>query len=76
MAINPDDFDKPVKDYQFDKLIAVNELINSMSNAGGFTATKLAHARDLLKIQFNNLEESNYDSKKCLLKYLERHFLE
>ena len=66
MAINPDDFDKPVQDYQFDKLIAVNDLINSMSNAGGFTATKLSKARDLLKSQFNQLEKSNFDSKKCL----------
>ena len=66
MAINPDDFDEPVKDYIFRNTKSVNDLINSMSNAGGFTATKLARARDLLELQFNQLEKSSFNPQKCL----------
>ena len=66
MAIDPNSFDEPVKDYVFDKTSSVNDLIEAMSNAGGFTATKLARAKDLLELQFEKLEQSNYDPKKCL----------
>ena len=66
MAINPDDFNEPVEDYNFDKIKSVTSLFDSMSNAGGFTATKLARAKELLKLQFEQLEKENYDPKKCL----------
>jgi deoxyhypusine synthase len=52
MAVDPDDFDIPVVDYNFDcnneEGLSVHGLINQMAKAGGFTATKLATARDIL----------------------------
>ena len=49
MSIEREDFDVPVEDYQFDKVNSVSSLIDQMSRAGGFTATKLAHARDVIR---------------------------
>lgn len=49
-AYSRDDFTAPVEDYDFQKMSDVSSLIDQMSRAGGFTATKLAHARDILKI--------------------------
>ena len=66
MAINPEDFKEPVEDYNFNEIKSISELIKSMSNAGGFTATKLARAKELLELQFNKLEKSDFDPKKCL----------
>ena len=51
-----DDFNAPVEDYDFTKIDDVRSLIDQMSKAGGFTATKLAHARDILKV---SIEKSN-----------------
>ena len=47
-----EDFDHPVRDYDFSAMGDVSSLIDQMSEAGGFTATKLAFARDILEIQF------------------------
>ena len=44
-----DDFDTPVEDYDFGAVDNVGSLIDQMSKAGGFTATKLASARDILR---------------------------
>ncbi len=44
-----DDFDVPVEDYDFGSVDSVGSLIDQMSRAGGFTATKLAFARDILR---------------------------
>ena len=44
-----DDFDVPVEDYDFAKITDVGSLIDQMGRAGGFTATKLARARDILQ---------------------------
>ena len=44
-----DDFDVPVEDYDFSKITDVGSLIDQMGRAGGFTATKLARARDILQ---------------------------
>ena len=44
-----DDFDIPVEDYDFSQISDVPSLIDQMGRAGGFTATKLARARDILK---------------------------
>jgi deoxyhypusine synthase len=49
-AYSRDDFTAPVEDYNFQRMNDVSSLIDQMSKAGGFTATKLAHARDILKI--------------------------
>ena len=43
-----DDFTTPVEDYDFSTVDEVSSLIDQMGRAGGFTATKLAHARDVL----------------------------
>ena len=43
-----DDFELPVEDYDFSKVSDVGSLIDQMSRAGGFTASKLARARDIL----------------------------
>ena len=48
MAIDPNDFDVPVKDYAFSEVSDASTLIDQMAKAGGFTATKLATARDIL----------------------------
>ena len=48
MAIDPNDFDVPVKDYAFGEASDTSTLIDQMAKAGGFTATKLATARDIL----------------------------
>ena len=44
-----EDFDNPVKDYDFSTIKDITSLIDQMSEAGGFTATKLAFARDILR---------------------------
>ena len=44
-----EDFDHPVRDYDFSAMGDVSSLIDQMSEAGGFTATKLAFARDILR---------------------------
>ena len=49
---NPRDFKDPVLDYDFNKIQNTSDLIDQMSVAGGFTATKLAKARDMLSKMF------------------------
>jgi len=51
-----DDFDVPVKDYDFTKVNDVSSLIDQMKDAGGFTASKLARGRDILR---NSMSKSN-----------------
>ena len=50
-----DDFDVPVEDYDFGSVEDVGSLIDQMSRAGGFTATKLANARDILPVSYTHL---------------------
>lgn len=64
MAIDPESFDKPVKDYDFADLSDPKSLIDQMASAGGFTATKLAYARDLLKDMKLEIDEVDGDSSK------------
>ena len=52
MAIDPNDFDVPVKDYACSEVTNPSSLIDQMAKAGGFTATKLATARDILQLAF------------------------
>ena len=44
-----DDFDVPVEDYDFSSISDVRTLIDQMGRAGGFTASKLSRARDILR---------------------------
>ncbi|MEC8998207.1 MAG: deoxyhypusine synthase [Candidatus Thermoplasmatota archaeon] len=52
-----DDFDIPVEDYDFSAAGDVGALIDQMGRAGGFTATKLARARDILREAIDKVEE-------------------
>jgi len=52
-----DDFDVPVEDYDFESVDSVRSLIDQMSRAGGFTATKLASARDILRESMERVSE-------------------
>ena len=64
MAITPDDFDIPVSDYDFSAMSSPKSLIDQMSSAGGFTATKLAIARDILKDMKSKIDNVSGDSTK------------
>ena len=52
-----DDFDIPVEDYDFSAASDVGALIDQMGRAGGFTATKLARARDILREAIDKVEQ-------------------
>ena len=64
MALSPDDFDVPVRDYKFAEITSPSSLIDQMASAGGFTATKLATARTILKDMKAQLDAVNGDSGK------------
>ena len=63
LLVNQYDFDIPVKDYDFSRITDVSSLIDQMKESGGFTATKLAKARDLLK---NSIKVLNEREKEIL----------
>ena len=66
MALSPDDFDVPVEDYDFTTITSPKSLIDQMAKAGGFTATKLASARDILSAMKHEIDQVNGDpSKVC-----------
>jgi deoxyhypusine synthase len=54
-----DDFDVPVKDYDFKKINDVRSLIDQMKDAGGFTASKLAIGRDILRNSMSRLNDKS-----------------
>ena len=65
-----DDFTAPVEDYDFTATGDVRSLIDQMGRAGGFTATKLAHARDVLRDSIAMSDQEgvlNWLSFPCLL---------
>jgi|GEM_PF-148758 len=64
MAIDPESFDKPVVDYDFAAVDSPRTLIDQMSAAGGFTATKLAVARDILRGMKNEIDSVDGDVGK------------
>jgi len=64
MAIDPESFDTPVIDYDFSLIEDSHSLIDQMSNAGGFTATKLALARDIIAKMDNEIKSVGGDSSK------------
>ena len=64
MAIDPNDFDIPVKDYAFDEVTDSASLIDQMAQAGGFTATKLATARDILLQMRQEVDAVDGDSSQ------------
>jgi deoxyhypusine synthase len=66
MPIEPNQFDVPVKDYNFAEATSPRGLIDQMAQAGGFTATKLAMARDILRGMAEELVEANHDPSRVL----------
>ena len=64
MAIDPKDFDVPVKDYDFNEVTDATSLIDQMAQAGGFTATKLANARDILRSMRNEVDAVDGDASQ------------
>ena len=62
MPIEPDQFDVPVKDYVFTDASSPRSLLDQMATAGGFTATKLAMARDILRGMDEELRSEAYDA--------------
>ncbi len=64
MAIDPDEFDIPVQDYDFSKATQTTSLIDQMALAGGFTATKLATARDILLAMRKQSDAVDGDASK------------
>ena len=64
MAISPDDFEVPVEDYEFSTITTPKSLIDQMSSAGGFTATKLATARDILASMQKEIDAVDGDPAK------------
>jgi len=64
MAIDPESFDKPVVDYDFAAVDSPRTLIDQMSAAGGFTATKLAVARDILRGMKSEINSADGDIGK------------
>lgn len=64
MAIDPESFDTPVVDYDFSSIENSRSLIDQMSKAGGFTATKLALARDIIAKMDNEIKSVDGDSSK------------
>ena len=53
---DPESFNRPVRDYSFQDIRSPDQLFEQMSEAGGFTATKLAKARDILAKMFEDSE--------------------
>jgi len=74
MAIDPDAFDEAVVDYSFEGAIDARSLIDKMAKAGGFTATKLATARNLLRKAINSTkrvdESDSQESDVSVLNWL------
>ena len=52
-----DDFDVPVEDYDFSSVSDVRTLIDQMGRAGGFTASKLSRARDILSMAISKSDD-------------------
>lgn len=61
MAIDPESFDEPVWDYDFKNISSPSSLIDQMAKAGGFTATKLAYARDILRDMNSEIQKVDGD---------------
>ena len=61
---DPADFDQPVQDYSFDSVGSVDDLFMQMKNAGGFTATKLVEAKEIIERMIEDLMRNKYDAAK------------
>jgi len=66
MPVSPDDFQEPVVDYDFSAIESVSDLIAQMQTAGGFTATKFAHALTILQSMASEIDAVKSDSTKVI----------
>ena len=64
MAVDPEAFDVPVVDYDFSKATSPRALIEQMAQAGGFTATKFAEARQILSDMKAEIDAVDADASK------------
>ena len=63
-SFDPRSFDQPVQDYTFSQATHVDALFEQMRHAGGFTATKLVGAKDILDKMIDSLKRADYDRSK------------
>ncbi|DAC23643.1 MAG TPA: deoxyhypusine synthase, partial [Candidatus Thalassarchaeaceae archaeon] len=63
MTYDRDDFDQPVEDYDLRSTETISDLLRQMKSAGGFTATKLIDARDILQNAISETKSGNEDKK-------------
>ena len=66
MAYEKEDFDQPVSDYDLSQTKTVGELFEQMKVAGGFTATKLVKARDILRTAIDDTVNAKKIEKSVL----------
>lgn len=66
MAYEKEDFDQPVSDYDLSQTNTVGELFEQMKVAGGFTATKLVKARDILRTAIDETVNAKNTEKSVL----------
>jgi len=66
MAYEKEDFDQPVSDYDLSQTDTVGELFEQMKVAGGFTATKLVKARDILRTAIDDTVNAKKIEKSVL----------
>ncbi|MDP6856276.1 MAG: deoxyhypusine synthase [Candidatus Thalassarchaeaceae archaeon] len=66
MAYEKEDFDQPVSDYDLSQTNTVGELFEQMKVAGGFTATKLVKARDILRAAIDETVNAKNTEKSVL----------
>ena len=59
MSYEREDFDLPVSDYDLSKTKTIEVLFEQMRTAGGFTATKLVQARDILRNAINDTKKED-----------------
>ena len=57
VSYDPESFDRPVRDYAFKDIDSPARLFDQMSEAGGFTASKLARAKEILGSMFEDSDK-------------------
>lgn len=63
MAYKRDDFNRPVRDYDLRSTETISDLLRQMESAGGFTATKLIQARNILQNAISEIKASGSENK-------------
>ena len=66
MSYDREDFNQPVSDYDLSQTKTIDVLFEQMRNAGGFTATKLVQARDILRHAIDETKNENGEKNRVL----------